>query len=286
MTYDILGISLNRTVMLCGMNVYPNPEYHPDRTMLEHDILYICEGEWTITQDDETYFLKTDDAILLRAGSHHYCPVMCAPGTRTMFVHFNRLFGDRTNIPLDMKEINAQERAHTACLSTLMHCQQTEVSEYLQRIIYLFWSDRADRQTQASLLINLLLTELAHVVGASQQMHGEQWIMSVLRLFRSEPGHNYKLEELASFARVSERTLSEHFKRVTGQSVHQYQLNMKLEMAYTAICNTTRTLRDIAADFGFYDAYQFSRLFKRKYGKSPKHYRLHNPSLNINRPQF
>ena len=46
-------------------------------------------------------------------------------------------------------------------------------------------------------------------------------------------------------------------------------------MAFAAIrANRDRTLSDVADSYGFYDAYQFSRLFKKKYGAPPSRFRL------------
>lgn len=286
MLLDMLDISLNRLVTLCGMNVYPNPEYHPDRTMSEHDLLYICEGEWTIAQDDQTYLLMPGDAIFLRSGSHHYCPVQCTPNTRTMFVHFNRMARDRYNVDLSSEALKSSAAENTACITTVTACgQYPEVSRILRHIIDAFWSERDDKRRQSSLMINLLLGELAFI-SRSNQAQADEWIVKTLRLFRTEPAKIFHLEELAQMMNLSVRSLSSRFKEITGQTVHQYQMNLKLEMAYAAIRTTNRTIQDIAAGYGFYDAYQFSRLFKMKYGKSPKHFKMRDPSVNLNRMQI
>ena len=90
MKYDLFSLSSARKVLLCGTNIYPVPEYHVDRIMDEHDLMYICEGTWQVAQDDQIYDLKAGDVILLRAGSHgfyqyalsyflqfHFIPLRC-----------------------------------------------------------------------------------------------------------------------------------------------------------------------------------------------------------------
>ena len=71
MEYSILPNSPNRLVTLCGENVYPQPELHPDRVMDEHDLMYVYSGEWTLVQDETVYQVQAGDLIFLRAGSHH-----------------------------------------------------------------------------------------------------------------------------------------------------------------------------------------------------------------------
>ena len=71
MKVDLFQHDITRRVTLCGTNIYPFPEYHVDRIMEEHDLMYIHEGVWQIAQDGVIYDLKAGDVILLRAGSHH-----------------------------------------------------------------------------------------------------------------------------------------------------------------------------------------------------------------------
>lgn len=48
-------------------------------------------------------------------------------------------------------------------------------------------------------------------------------------------------------------------------------MNLKLEMAAAEIKNYPDvTFKEIAATYGFYDEFHFSRCFKRKYGFPPK----------------
>jgi AraC-like DNA-binding protein/mannose-6-phosphate isomerase-like protein (cupin superfamily) len=281
MNYDILDITLQRVVTLCGMNMYPTPEYHPDRVMSEHDLLFICEGEWTVIQDGQSYPLKAGDAIFLRAGNHHASEMPCTPGTRTLFVHFSRLPGERYDEEITAEALKAYSRDRSACIMTVTSCgQNAEVQRLMRQIIDNFWSERDDKARQSSLMINLLLSELSYIARHTLQ-NTDEWISRALRLFRSEPARIYSLEEIAKIAGISVRTLSTRFKQITGQGVHRYQLNLKLEMAYAAIRTTDRTIQDIAAGFGFYDAYQFSKLFKRKYGMPPRHFKPSTPRTGV-----
>lgn len=43
-------------------------------------------------------------------------------------------------------------------------------------------------------------------------------------------------------------------------------------------------VKTVAERFGFCDPYYFSRMFKKRFGVSPKQIKAHDPSANINRP--
>ena len=80
--------------------------------------------------------------------------------------------------------------------------------------------------------------------------------------------------ELANMLNVSIRTLETAFKACFGLSIHQYQLQEKIEQAKSMLRQDPNTkITKIASSLGFYDEYHFSRQFKRFTGSSPTDYR-------------
>ncbi|MBB5395126.1 AraC family transcriptional regulator [Mucilaginibacter sp. AK015] len=63
------------------------------------------------------------------------------------------------------------------------------------------------------------------------------------------------------------------FKRITGQSPNQYHLNLRLERAKNLLTTTILNVSEIADQTGFESVFYFSKLFKKKIGVSPLHYR-------------
>ncbi len=280
MSYTILPLSNRRKVTLCGTNVYPVPTPHLDRILSEHDLLYIYSGEQAIAQDDENFTLQTGDIILLRSGSHHWGTSPCSVNMRSLFIHFNVLPGDRGEKFLTREEIEAQNSE--IILPTVVHCgQENTVTKTINEIISIYWSHRPNKERRLTLMLNLLLDELAAISRADESRQ-EEWSVAVISMFRRYPERMFSLEEIAESVQMNVRTLSARFREITGESVHQYQLNMKLEAAYKALRGGNRTVKDVAMSFGFNDAYYFSRLFKKKFGMSPKQVKR-DPSANMGR---
>lgn len=283
MSYTVLTLSSQRRVTLCGTNVYPVPEQHPDRIMNEHDLLYIYSGEQPVTQEDESYSLQTGDLMVLRAGSHHYGSGTCSVNMRSIFIHLNVLPGDRKAEDLTPEEIAASLETQSVVLPTLIHCgQQNVCTQIINEIIDVYWSHRPGKERRLTLLANLLLDELAFQ-GMQNETSREEWTVAVISLFKKHPEKMYSLEELAETVNMNVRTMCARFREIMGTSIHQYQMDYKLEAAYRDLRIGEKKIKEVALSYGFTDPYYFSRQFKSKFGVSPKQIRQRDPSANINR---
>ena len=81
------------------------------------------------------------------------------------------------------------------------------------------------------------------------------------------------LAELSARANISDFHFNRIFKTVVGVSLKQYILSRKLSCAAAQLVNSSRSVIDIALDFGFDYPEVFSRAFKNQMGVSPAAYR-------------
>lgn len=72
------------------------------------------------------------------------------------------------------------------------------------------------------------------------------------------------------------RSRIRQFQQYTGQTPAQYQQQLRLTEGARLLSDTDWSVRRIAEQVGYTDPLYFSRLFRRKYGKSPVHYRLND----------
>jgi Transcriptional regulator containing an amidase domain and an AraC-type DNA-binding HTH domain len=82
-----------------------------------------------------------------------------------------------------------------------------------------------------------------------------------------------KIEELVKDLPIGYSKFRKAFKESTGFSPKQYYLNLRLNRAKELLASTALTVNEVAYLTGFESVFHFSRLFKQKYGKSPKQYR-------------
>lgn len=254
-----LAVNERRKVTQCNHNFSKEGIYHPDRTLNEYDLLYMQEGIWDIREDNQIFHVEPNTILVLEPGKHHKGISLCQPNMRNMYVHFSVLKGD------------GEASSQNLCLKKLTDCTKNRfISHYMEQIIETFWSSSSPlRELRLSALLDMLLTEIAGENG-NPVSTSDVMIEEIIHRFHNHPGCFFGVEELANSYHVSERTLSSRFKKATGQTVHQYQLTLKCNMAYDMLpLNPGRGLRDIAVSLGFYDEFQFSKLFKRQFGISP-----------------
>ncbi|MCX2795434.1 AraC family transcriptional regulator [Microbulbifer thermotolerans] len=123
-------------------------------------------------------------------------------------------------------------------------------------------------QRQMVLLLVQLLTE---------RYGGEQCIDRRIQAARAwideHLAQPLPLARLAAVAHLSPRRLSELFKRSYGMTPHQYQLERRMQRAWSLLERGEFSVERIAEEVGYSSLSAFSDRFRRHFGKSPSHFR-------------
>lgn len=281
---NCLSGDVKRAVTACNFNIHINSS-HPDRRMEDHDLIYIRDGSWIICQDDCRFELSSQDVLLLHGRHRHYGPSPYQGSVKTIFIHFSHDDGDlllsahpdtfheksRKEKPEGEKEgPEALLPAHNRYLfPSLIHCRNNPVVEnYFRQIHSAYWSDSPLSANKASAYLDLLLCELSRM---QNEPSSDPLAADLIHLIQETPGRFFTMQELSDRFGFSGKTLSVRFKAATGSTIHDYQMDLKCQMANELMaCNPSLTLREIAHTFGFYDEFHFSKCFKKKYRCSPK----------------
>ena len=83
--------------------------------------------------------------------------------------------------------------------------------------------------------------------------------------------------DLARAARLSPAHFSREFRRVFGESPHQYLQMRRLEWAAALLRNTDRSVADICLTVGLRSVGSFTTSFGRTFGMTPTEYRAAHP---------
>lgn len=82
-----------------------------------------------------------------------------------------------------------------------------------------------------------------------------------------------RVSDLADNIGISREYLASIFKKKNGISPREYILDKRLSKSCELLDSTELSVKEIALKVGYDNALTFSKMFKRKYGISPKYYR-------------
>jgi AraC-like DNA-binding protein len=196
------------------------------------------------------------------------------PNTKTIFLHFEYFPEDR--LELDTEAGIASNIEGALKLPVIIKsANTTEIIALFKNIFDTFWSDLPNKDIKLSALLNLLLFELS-IINHKPHQFNDELVNQALCIIKESTQKFFLLDELSEKLHVSSRSITQRFKICTGTTVHQYQIDLKLQMAYLVITHEKhKSFKEIAINFGFYDEFHFSKLFKKKYGFSPSKLNAH-----------
>tara|TARA_Y100001960_G_scaffold283743_1_gene319031 strand:+ start:1395 stop:2276 length:882 start_codon:yes stop_codon:yes gene_type:complete len=98
----------------------------------------------------------------------------------------------------------------------------------------------------------------------------------VLDYIHNNYGQNIMIEDLAKQAGISTFYFARLFKKIIGETPHQFIMSYRVEKAKQILLSADNQMADVAISCGFSDQAHFSRVFKKIEGKNPKTWRLEN----------
>ncbi|MDD5603383.1 MAG: AraC family transcriptional regulator [Eubacteriales bacterium] len=98
-------------------------------------------------------------------------------------------------------------------------------------------------------------------------------MLDAISYIRNNFRRNIKIREIAAYCNYSVNYFGVKFKEYTSMTYADFLNELRLEFAYQLIVNTACLFKEACNEAGFESFPYFSRLFKTKYGCSPKYYR-------------
>lgn len=102
---------------------------------------------------------------------------------------------------------------------------------------------------------------------------GDERIVHALRLMHGEPGHPWRLGDLAKAAAMSRTSFAVHFKSVAGVAPLAYLAEWRMRLAQRSLREEDTSVLQLAASLGYASESAFSNAFKRVTGQGPRNYR-------------
>lgn len=125
-----------------------------------------------------------------------------------------------------------------------------------------------------------MLTKQLIQCGTFLEYANHEGIGKVCSYIHRNYSQNITVGELAEIACMSVSNFHAVFKKLVGISPTAYLINYRISVATQLLLYSKFSIGEIAAKIGIGDAYYFSRIFRNKYGISPREYRQQNRYSN------
>ena len=253
---------------------------------LYFQIIFIEDGSGRITLDGKATAFKSRDVFIF---SKQEVPQIKIHETTTfiIFKFTDLLFSSKISLPdkqywLRRSEfiLNHPKRRFQEALKSM------EERDLIWRIIFFIRKENANREqyhlqiiaNMVSTLLSILarnITENNPESNTYRQSKKTERIDEIYAYIRYNiyDSSMLKISVIAKHFHITSSTLSNYFKKETGNSLHNYILLYKLEIAKDRLLNSEFTVSQIAIQLGFTDESHLTRIFKKYCKATPKQYK-------------
>lgn len=275
-------------------NYEPTYSYvEKERIIYDYELMYIMEGQVEMHYEGKTYMLNKGDLFYLKPLVKNYIVVDESKGFRTHCIHFDWI------APASEENFTAEEYYigvvkspdYYEKMERLKKRINYEPSDFLipnyinglpyEKLAPLFaqcyytyseYSAIAQLRTKAIFLeIIAMLMELRNKIVSSHPTHPK--IISAIRYIKENYKQNISVPWLAAKYELSPKYFGSLFKKVTGKSVSEYMLDLRIYEAKEMLIRTDMTIEEISERIGFSNSFYFSKCFKEQEKISPSGFR-------------
>lgn len=252
------------------------------RIIFDYELIFVEDGEFTLTYDDVPYLCQKGQFILIRPGIPHSFSVPHTDLSQP-HIHFDVTHApDSRYVPVCFKDREALTREERACIREDVFRQYPRVpfvtfAEY-PAAVDLFYTivdhPKSGSLTQKGLLIQLIdrLTadNFPHVLEepAESRYGVEEQVKAYLD---AGQGTASDLSDVAKQFNYSKCHLEHRFKERYGISLMAYRNERRMQAARRLLAE--KSVSEVAEELGFSSIYVFSRAFKKHVGRPPTAFR-------------
>ena len=142
-----------------------------------------------------------------------------------------------------------------------------------------------DRITIAKSALLSILPLLVSCDGDKDRSLPTDEMEIIAQYMRNNYTAKVNMQHLADTIHISQKHMYKKFFKAYGVSPQQYLIDTRMDAAKRLLCNTTYKIKEIAASVGYSSQLDFSNMFKKKTGLSPKAYRAQYAKNPPNDPQ-
>lgn len=226
---------------------YNSNAYYEDHTHDSHELIYFINGSGETRIDGNTYTYEGHHILLTPMGSKR--DHTCFKDTDFICIRFH---DDSLDVP-----------------AGLYKCDNRDVLPFFT----ILQKEATLKKYRYFDMCNHRICEiLIHILRIENSDSREMNIYDLIRKIDDEALYNISIKEMAETVAYSYDRFRHKFKEITGKSPTNYLIDKRIEKACKMLLRSDLTCTDVSQLCGFSSPAQFSTLFKKRIGVSPKHY--------------
>lgn len=242
---------------------------HPTRVIDSHELIFVRSGALGMFEEEDSFELHPDQALLLQAGRRHGGTTPYVEGLSFYWVHFRLPRGRRTRQQLFLPRVVTLRDPDV-------------LTEWIRRYLHEQQAGRLSPVSGGSLLL-LMFSELARSAESSPPDRTESVLAEkALQYITSHSHQPISTANVAERLRCNPDYLGRIFRAAHGCSILQAIHRLRIQEAKVMLINSVMNIEEIARASGFAEACYFRRVFKRQTGVSPRQFRRHYSRVHIN----
>lgn len=250
---------------------YP-PAGHPEgyhfhwsegRVLNEFQIIFIRSGNGVLeTRAGGRCAVRAGQAFVLFPGVwHRYRPTLSS-GWKEMWVGFSGEYAS-----------HLMGNFFSAAEPVVNSVDPRELKTLMSKLVTSATRWRSGARATLGLRLLEIIAHLHHSRIASPVLPGRPRLESARLEILTQAGKRIDWLNMAKRYGMGYATFRRRFKEMTGRSPLDYQIQIRLNRAAQLLRTSELTAREIAHGLGYAHVHFFSRQFKKRFGKSPQHFR-------------
>lgn len=253
----------------CGLQQCPPGYTYNHKIPNEYHIHFVLRGEGVLEINDAVYHLKADDIFLIPKDCpiHYYADY--ANPWEYMWITFD---GEMAATYLEYAGLSqacpvihssTPNQRYLPVIQRILDANQLTFANEIRRVGYLYEIMTAliDGQNGS-----------AGLGKAQYDYSADTYVDYALQYICSNYDHT-NVQEIADYVGINRSYLTAIFKKKLKVPPREYLVRYRLNIAEQLLISTPRSVQEIAALVGYHNPLTFSKIFKQRYGVSPRHFR-------------
>lgn len=255
--------------------------HFPEHTHDYVEAVYMCRGQTTHIVNGNSICLEQGDLLIMNQSATHEILESGIDDVAVNFIILPEFFN--TALFFVGEAETPQRRFLVDCLcskgatAAYLHFKVAgvpAVQNLVENLLMILHGESASKRNMSQMTMTLLLMQLMDNTDMLSTQNTEQTTAFHILSYIESHYATGSLTELAELLHYDLYSLSREIKQKTGKNYTQLVQEKRLSQAAFLLKNTDRTVDSIANAVGYENIGYFHRIFRGKFGVSPRNYRL------------